>query len=547
MKARILVCTLLVLSLTCVSSAQLNGNYTIDPAGSGSRNYTTWAAAVAALSAGVSGPVVFTVASTTFNETVVISPITGTSALATVTFQAKGARAVLDAGAAQDALTLNTTCRYLIFDNIEVKNFTRYGLSLAGGSSTRAAFFCTFKKCKFDAPATTSTSVRAVQAYYSADCTFEDCVFAGGGHVFYSQQMNRMVLRACEFDGKLLAARVLAPYNSNDSDNLYENCFFHSCGAAGWGVCINLGQFGNMLWHNTVLVNTSKSGVILGGCCNWSRANSFRNNIVVNMGTGVCITYGTTDGTLDFNDADYNSYHAPNGLACELEKGTAFTKGTLAQWKAYLAANPGMIPGNGGKSWDQNSIEVDPMLASMTAPYDIHLQSSSPCVNAGTTTYIAGPWISYPAYKPSTDFEGDPRPESLVDIGADEAVAPLTGSGSGMPGTSYALNLRVKADNGLPYQLGSSLGSGPIPVDSRYLFLTLDAILWASVHGLLPSTFADYSGNLDASGQATASINIPSIPLLTGLRIYTAFVTIKAGEPSNIKTISNTFVFTIIQ
>ena len=30
MKARFLVCTLLVLSLTCVSSAQLSGNYTID-------------------------------------------------------------------------------------------------------------------------------------------------------------------------------------------------------------------------------------------------------------------------------------------------------------------------------------------------------------------------------------------------------------------------------------------------------------------------------------------------------------------------------------
>ena len=537
-----------MLSLTCVSSAQLNGNYTIDPPvpvrETTPRGPQPWPRSAS----GVSGLWFSPWPSTTFNETVVISPITGTSALATVTFQAKGARAVLDAGAAQDALTLNTTCRYLIFDNIEVKNFTRYGLSLAGGSSTRAAFFCTFKKCKFDAPATTSTSVRAVQAYYSADCTFEDCVFAGGGHVFYSQQMNRMVLRACEFDGKLLAARVLAPYNSNDSDNLYENCFFHSCGAAAGESGINLGQFGNMLWHNTVLVNTSKSGVILGGCCNWSRANSFRNNIVVNMGTGVCITYGTTDGTLDFNDADYNSYHAPNGLACELEKGTAFTKGTLAQWKAYLAANPGMIPGNGGKSWDQNSIEVDPMLTSMTAPYDIHLQSSSPCVNAGTTTYIAGPWISYPAYKPSTDFEGDPRPEFPRRYRSRRGGRPSDRLRKRYAWHELRLEFAWQSRQrfALPV-LGSSLGSGPIPVDSRYLFLTLDAILWASVHGLLPSTFADYSGNLDASGQATASINIPSIPLLTGLRIYTAFVTIKAGEPSNIKTISNTFVFTIIQ
>ena len=549
MKARILVCTLLVLSLTCVSSAQLSGNYTIDPAGSGSNNYTTWAAAVSALSAGVSGNVVFTVASTTFNESVTINPITGTSASATVTFQAVGSPAILDAGAAQDGLALNTTCSYLIFDNIEVKNFTRYGLSLAGGSSTRATF-CTFKNCKFDAPMSTSSSVRAAHLYYANDCTFEDCVFAGGGRCFYTQQINRCFIRRCEFDGKGSASQMLSLWNSNDSDNLYENNFFHDCGASGYAIYVNYSQYGNMFWHNTVVVTTSNAAVFMGSCCAWTRANSFRNNIVVNMGTGSAMIYGFNGTVLDYNDLDYNCYYAPNTTTGTVRDERSTFTGTLAAWKTYFAANPSIVPAGGGTSWDQNSIEMNPALTSMVAPYDIHLTAASPCVDAGTTTYIAGTWISYnPSYVVLDDFEGDTRPATNVDIGADESmVTMLTGSGTGKIGTTVNLFLDAGVgDASLPYQLASSFGAGPIPIDTRLLGLTYDSLLVISVNNWLPTIFQNYSGFLDASGKATAAINIPSIAALDQIRIYTAFVTIKAGAPSSIQTISNTFVFTIIQ
>ncbi|MBN2492088.1 MAG: hypothetical protein JXQ29_14670, partial [Planctomycetes bacterium] len=159
MKAKFVVSALLVLSLAGVSSAQLSGNYTIDPNGSGPNNYTTWGAAIAALGAGVSGNVVFTVASTTFQETLVFSPITGVSSLATVTFQAVGAPAILDAGASANGLTISAGTAFLNFHNLEVRNFTGYGLFLTGSSAVRGNH--TFTNCKFDAPATTSSSVRA--------------------------------------------------------------------------------------------------------------------------------------------------------------------------------------------------------------------------------------------------------------------------------------------------------------------------------------------------------------------------------------------------
>jgi hypothetical protein len=127
--------------------------------------------------------------------------------------------------------------------------------------------------------------------------------------VYYTQAINRCFIRRCEFDGKGSSSQLLSLWNSNDSDNLYENCFLHDCGSSGYGFYVNYSQYGNMFWHNTVIVKTSQVGVFLGSCCAWSRANSFRNNIVVNTGTGGCIKYGHRSGKLDYNDADYNCYY----------------------------------------------------------------------------------------------------------------------------------------------------------------------------------------------------------------------------------------------
>ena len=556
MKVKFLLSALLVLSLVGGSSAQLSGAYTIDPAGSGSRNYKTLIMASAMLLGhGVGGPVVFTVASTTFKEEMRVWSATGMSATNTVTFVAVGSPAIIDATGLPNGLTVNGACRYYVFENLEVKGFSSYGLNMTGPSNSRATF-CTFRKCKFDAPATSSSSVRAAHLYYSDDCTFEDCVFAGGGRQWYTQQINRCVIRRCEFDGKGMSSQMLSLWNSNDSDNLYENCFMHDIGPTGYAIMANYSQHGMMFWHNTIIVKTSQVAFYDGSCCAWSRANSFRNNIVINTGTGGCIRYGHSNGLLDYNDADYNCYWAPSGLVCELENGSTFTKGTLAAWKTFYNANRATLVRPGGPTpaqavMDDNSIEMDPSLVSSVSPYDIHLKSSSPCLDAGTTKYVAGTWISYnQTYKVLDDFEGEARPATLVDIGADEAMSNiLTLSGSGKINTAVNLSLDAgTGEAGLTYQLGSAFAdTPPIPIDTRVLNLSMDPLLFISVTSLAPTIFANYGGFLDANGKATAALNIPNIPALDQIRIYTAFVTIKVGEPSNIKSISNTVMFTILK
>ncbi|MBN2490127.1 MAG: hypothetical protein JXQ29_04690 [Planctomycetes bacterium] len=125
------------------------------------------------------------------------------------------------------------------------------------------------------------------------------------------------------------------------------------------------------------------------------------------------------------------------------------------------------------------------------------------------------------------------------------ASAQLVGSGSGAPGTALTFTLMAAADGGLPYQLGSSLGNGPIPIDTRKLELSADALLVASVSGNLPAVFEGYAGTLDAKGLGNAKLHIPMIPALKGLRIYSAFVTLRGSAPSGIASISDTFLFTI--
>ena len=116
----------------------------------------------------------------------------------------------------------------------------------------------------------------------------------------------------------------------------------------------------------------------------------------------------------------------------------------------------------------------------------------------------------------------------------------IIASGKPSPGGMVTLSLAAPADGGLPYQIGSSLGTGPIPIDTRQLGLSLDALLDVTVNGYLPSVFKDYAGILDTAGKGKGTINIPNIPALVGVKFHSAFVTIDASAPSSIKSISPT-------
>ncbi|MCP4247477.1 MAG: hypothetical protein GY778_10555, partial [bacterium] len=102
----------------------------------------------------------------------------------------------------------------------------------------------------------------------------------------------------------------------------------------------------------------------------------------------------------------------------------------------------------------------------------------------------------------------------------------LTASGTPRPGGTVTLNLAAIEVRLLPYQLGTSLGNGPIPIDTRQLDLSPDDLLFVTVGGLWPPIFSGYRGVISSTGQAQAAINIPNLTALIGTRLHTAFVTL---------------------
>jgi hypothetical protein len=118
--------------------------------------------------------------------------------------------------------------------------------------------------------------------------------------------------------------------------------------------------------------------------------------------------------------------------------------------------------------------------------------------------------------------------------------------GVARPGSTVTLVLTAANDAGLPYQAGSSLGTGPMRLaDGRRIDLGPDSLLVVSVAGLWPWVFSGYRGILDSRGQATASIRVPASPALVGTRIHTAFVTLNPTARCGIKSISKAVLFTI--
>jgi len=120
-------CFFLALSLcfATIVNAQLSGTYTINSNSSQNPDYTSFSAAVSALSAGVSDQVIFQVAPGTYEEYVTINEITGANATNRVIFRGMGAdnqQVVVTSNAGytdNSTLKLNGT-DYVTFENMTV-------------------------------------------------------------------------------------------------------------------------------------------------------------------------------------------------------------------------------------------------------------------------------------------------------------------------------------------------------------------------------------------------------------------------------------------
>ncbi len=111
-------------SVTVTKQPSIQGNFTIDPAGSGATNFTSFTDAINALTvAGVCGPVNFTVAPGTYSTQIVMGNIAGASAINTITFDGvNSTNRIISSNQSASAVVLFNASKFVTFKNFTVNN-----------------------------------------------------------------------------------------------------------------------------------------------------------------------------------------------------------------------------------------------------------------------------------------------------------------------------------------------------------------------------------------------------------------------------------------
>ena len=190
----------LSLMLAAVVNAQLSGTYTINSNASQNPNYTSLSAAVSALSAGVSGQVIFEIAPGTYEEYVTINEISGASASNRVIFRGMGGdnqQVVITSNAGytdNSTIKLNGT-DYITFENMTVTTTSanKARLLVTDGQTDYNHFY----NVRFvGAVSTTSLDGDKNLVYYTSgewvchDNEFVGCHFENGYIALYYQGKN---------------------------------------------------------------------------------------------------------------------------------------------------------------------------------------------------------------------------------------------------------------------------------------------------------------------------------------------------------------------
>ncbi len=242
-------------------------------------------------------------------------------------------------------------------------------------------------------------------------------------------------------------------YITNSTITLTNNAIYsNSASSGGGGIHVTFGG-GTTITNNTIYRNSAGRG---GGIYTTYSANKLTNNTLYSnsassSGSGGGIyADGNSTNTLTNNifwqnkkgtnesvvGADYVNISSNNTLKNNLLQLTNDN---------YTAVNSNAL----GTSPSGNLFAQDPLFVATTAPINLRLQATSPCINAG----ISGTGI------PTTDIAGATR-TGLPDLGAYEYIActtPTTYSVTG--GGSYCIGgtgLAVGLDNsetGVTYQL----------------------------------------------------------------------------------------------
>ncbi|MCC7507962.1 MAG: putative Ig domain-containing protein [Planctomycetes bacterium] len=366
-----------------VQQPPLNGTYSIDQTLT-TADFTSVGQAFDALeTAGVTGPVILEITdSATYTANISYTlginasgaavAVNGVSATNTITLRAAAGQTPKIQGNAtganlQTPLTgrgcLGIMTSYVTVEGIECYDGPNFGILIQGNSTTLRPINNTIRNCiVHDIPDGPGIAYMGQNSSYFENGLIE----------------NNFVWNC--FTNSVPATTVLLT-------NTYGSITLRNA-ASGTGI----------VRHNTVLHTSTLTTT--GGIYAYSSSSTFpihdlNNNIVVCTSTVVPALYMVSiTSAPTIANCDHNFWFAS----------VHSNQATLATFAAWQATGR-----------DTNGSNADPQLASTTAPFDLHLSASSPCIDPAAQTSGV-----------TSDIDGDTRPiGSAVDIGADEAVVPF--------------------------------------------------------------------------------------------------------------------------
>ena len=222
------------------------------------------------------------------------------------------------------------------------------------------------------------------------------------------------------------------------------------------------------LYYNSVFLNASSTGATFGSSGIYASSTptlDMRNNIVVNLSTpsgatGISAAYRRSSSSLTTHSAASNNnlFYAgtPGANNLIMYDGTNSYQ-TLAAFQA--AVTPA----------DGSSITENPaFINSTTAPYDLHVDTTTPTLIEGGAAPVAAPLAI------TSDFDGDTRSAGSPDIGADE----FSGTRPLLPPT---VQIAPKSKNFGSVQVGTSASDNQFTVkNSGGGILTVNSVSFLS-------------------------------------------------------------------
>jgi len=522
------------------AQTKMSGSYTINPNGSGTRNFKTFTEAAKNLFFNeVSGPVTIRVMSGTYKESFFLLPVGGASTTNRITFEPliPTPQSVKLQGTQGDIIGMFQGLSffkngYYTFKNFVFESCTGYAVSAQAYTESVEIIGCEFSDKAFQ-----TSSYPYAQIYANGASTNKAWSLVGNSFKFksgssysgiYGSQIETWEIHDNTFDLNGVNYGIYLINDNRALNRIYNNLFYGNVNTAA--VYVAASNLNNDIAHNTFYINTTSSnGAAVGTFGTSSNYNRIYGNIMAVTGAqGSCIRVAISSSSLQHWASDGNLFFTPGGANVGMINTTPYK--TLANWQANGNTNQ--------TDRDQNSIQADPKFINATAtPPDLHVAFDSKAKDSAVKT---------PSFVVD-DFDGRYR-DAKPDIGAFE-LAGFAIFGTGCKGTGGkipTLGSTGTVDIGKVFQVTVANGK---PTTPALMVLGFSTKQWLSfplpfdVGGgcsLLVSLDTILPAALDANGAAMLPIAVPNDPNLRGQSLNFQWLVVDSVSASPLGlTVSN--------